>query len=185
MCELLHIAGDFFAEAGAQVGPALVPYSCRILPIGAARAATARLYGRLDVLVEPEQVRRIVFVLQRDKPLIAMAVSSPDPRGLFRVQVVDVHFAGRKGLHRIPELSGPPDVTCRLGRIGPRRDHVIIPLIVAQPEGGRVAIHPGRSAVEMENKTIDIGESIFADRSIRIWIKSSPSSFKKLDFQYR
>jgi len=42
-----------------------------------------RLQCRLDVLVEAEQVRRIVFVLQGDEPLVALAVGGSDPRGFF------------------------------------------------------------------------------------------------------
>src|SRR5205823_9456382 len=115
-------------------------------------AAAARLQCRLDVLVEAEQVRRIVFVLQGDEPLVALAVGGPDPRGFFRVEVVDIHLSGREGLHCRPELPGPLDMISRLVWIGPLRDHVVIPLVVAQPEGSRVPINSGGSAVEVEKQ---------------------------------
>src|SRR5438874_7177296 len=111
-------------------------------------AAAARLRCRLDVLIEPEQVCRIIFILQGDEPLIALAVGGPDPRGFFRVEVVDIHLSGREGLHCRPELPSPLDMISRLVWIGPLRDHDVIPLVVAHPECSRVTSNSGGSVLE-------------------------------------
>ena len=63
-------------------------------------------YRRLDVLVESEQVRRIVCILQRHQPFVVATIGRPDPRGCPGVQVVDVHPTRCERLHRGPELTG-------------------------------------------------------------------------------
>src|SRR5271166_3260038 len=73
---------------------------------------------RPDVLVEPKKIGGIVFVLQRDEPLIFFgAICGLDPFGSFiglRAQIVNVHAAGRAWLHGFPELARPPDAgLCR------------------------------------------------------------------------
>jgi hypothetical protein len=73
-------------------------------------------------------------------------------------------------------------VACRLAAIVPLRDDVVIPLVVAQPKGGCVRIDTGGGAMDMKKPTIDIGERIAA-RSTMMSKTSSPSCFKKLDFQ--
>src|SRR5277367_5307105 len=112
------------------------------------KAATTRLRCRLDVLVEAEEVRRIVFILQGDEPPEVVAIGSPDPRAFLGVQVVDVHFTGRERLHRRPELPGPLDVTGGLRSITPLRNDVVIPLVAAEPKGGLVRCDPGGGAVD-------------------------------------
>src|SRR3984893_11760663 len=94
---------------------------------GPSALAPTPLQCRLDVLVEPELVRRIIFILQGNEPLVALTVGGPDPRGFFRVEVVDIHFSGREGLHCRPELPSPLYMISRLGWIAPLRDHVVIP----------------------------------------------------------
>src|SRR5215469_8522803 len=79
-----------------------------------------------DVLVQSKQVGRVVLVLQRDKPSVVVAVGGPYPRRFLRVQMIDVNFTGREGLHGRPELTGPLDMTCRFPSIEPLRDDVII-----------------------------------------------------------
>src|SRR5262245_36259076 len=77
---------------------------------------------RPDVLVQPEQVRGVVFLLECEQPLILLrTVSGPDPLGplvYLASQIVDVDAAGRERLHRVPELTRPlhaPRSFCRLG----------------------------------------------------------------------
>src|SRR5215217_8004516 len=67
----------------------------------------------LDVLVEAEQVRRIVLVLQRNQPFIFVGtVGCSDPiRLLSPIEVVDVNSVACKWLHRLPKVAHPLDVT--------------------------------------------------------------------------
>ena len=70
---------------------------------GRLRVVTARVVCRLDVLVEPERVPRIVFILQSEEPPEVVAVGGPDPCASLGVQVVDIYFPAREGLHRRPD----------------------------------------------------------------------------------
>ncbi len=68
------------------------------------RTTSAR--GRFDVLVQPEQVGWIIFVLERNKPLVLIgSVRILDSRGAFIAflsYVVHIDAARRIGLHGIP-----------------------------------------------------------------------------------
>src|SRR5438067_9673396 len=68
---------------------------------GRLRVVTARVVCRLDILVEPERVPRIVFILQSEEPPEVVAVGGPDPCASLGVQVVDIYFPAREGLHRV------------------------------------------------------------------------------------
>src|SRR3989442_804552 len=77
---------------------------------------------RLDVLVEAEQIGRIVLVLQREQPRILLwAIRSLDPSGALvglPPQIVNVYTASRPGLHGVPELPRPSSALLRFGRVG-------------------------------------------------------------------
>src|SRR2546427_2048051 len=77
---------------------------------------------RLDVLVEAEQIGRIVLVLQRDQPRILLwAIGSLDPSDTLvglPPQIVNVYTASRPGLHGVPELPRPSSALLRFGRVG-------------------------------------------------------------------
>jgi len=86
--------------------------------------ALARSSRWLDVLVEPEEVRGIVLVLQGHQPgILAWAVGCLDPVHVVLRFVVDIQTAGRKGLQRPPELPHPADDLCILCCIGPHPDN--------------------------------------------------------------
>ena len=79
-------------------------------------------HRRLDVLVELEQIRWVVFILQGNQPLVFLgAIGGQDPLsalvGLLP-QIVDVHAAGQAWLHGFPELTRPPHAALSLGRVG-------------------------------------------------------------------
>src|SRR6266702_2026970 len=65
----------------------------------------------LDVLIEAEEVSRIVLVLQRDQPFIrCWTVGCFDPIFSLRAQVVDIDSLAFKWLHRLPEVPRPLDI---------------------------------------------------------------------------
>src|SRR5712692_1057918 len=88
----------------------------QVTTVPEARAVGALLHGRLYVLVEAEQVSRVVPILQRDEPLIVPAVGPGNPAGLLSVQMVDVNLTAGKRLNRIPVIPRPLNVSRRLGR---------------------------------------------------------------------
>ena len=71
----------------------------------------------------------------------------------------------------------------RLLRIEPLRDNVIIPLVIAEPEGGLVRRTRLAAPWTWKNPTMDIGEGMVAARADEDFRTSSPRCFKKLDFQ--
>src|SRR2546423_14537888 len=77
-------------------------------------------HRRLDILVEAEQVRRVVLVLQGDQPFVLVgAIGRSDPILVPPIQVVDVGRLAFIWSHRLPEVSRPPDVLLGLRRVGP------------------------------------------------------------------
>src|SRR5579875_1362683 len=68
------------------------------------------LHRRLDVLIEAEQVGRVVGVLERDQPLVALpAVRRAHAVLPLGTELVHVD-ADREGLHRRPEVARPLNV---------------------------------------------------------------------------
>src|SRR5215467_3919375 len=114
---------------------------------------TAPLHHWPDVLVEAEQVCRVVLVFQRDEPVEVAAVGGLYPGCAFLcVEMVDVHLPTRKRLDGSPELAGPLDMPGRFRDIRPLGDDVVIPLVIAGSERSLVRIHTGRGAVQMEKQ---------------------------------
>src|SRR5690348_1880132 len=84
-------------------------------------AAPPPLYRRLDVLIEAEQVGRVVGVLERDQPFVARPVVRRTHAVLpLGAELVHVD-ADRVGLHRRPEVARPRDVSLRLLGVVPER----------------------------------------------------------------
>ena len=108
-----------------------------------ARTCTARrppvnaTLARWNVVVHPEEVRRIVLRLQLREPFVVRTVRRADSRArIVGVEVVDVHAAAER-LYGVPELARPCDVAVGRSGIGPLRDDVEIPARFAQAERGR------------------------------------------------
>src|SRR5712691_11975612 len=75
---------------------------------------------RLDILVQPEEVRRVVLVLQGDQPVILLTVHCPDPVLFVYIKVVDIGSLAFIWSHRLPELTCPANVLVVLRWVGPR-----------------------------------------------------------------
>src|SRR5262245_63550114 len=92
----------------------------------------------LDVLVQAEEVGRIILVLQGDQlRILRRTIGGLHPLySLVRLlpQIVDVHPIGRERLHRLPELARPPDARRGLRRIRarPGADEVIANVAVVK-----------------------------------------------------
>src|SRR5215208_6541601 len=77
---------------------------------------------RRDVLVQLEDVARVVALLEADQPVPGrFAVGLPDPVRSFVAQVVDVAAAGRPRPEPLPRRPGPRPVA--FPRIGGVRPH--------------------------------------------------------------
>src|SRR5215218_10821613 len=83
---------------------------------------TPRCWPRRNVLVEPEEVRRIVFPLQCDEPIILTTVRGPHPLDTFiAADVVHVHAFGHERPHRGEEFARPADMAICLVAVRPDR----------------------------------------------------------------
>src|SRR6266536_525073 len=104
------------------------------------RLRFARGLAWLDVLVEAEEVPRVVAVLQRDEPrVLLLAVGVAD--AVLRREV-EVSGAGRIGPDRLAEFPVRGDDPVVVGRVGPRRDRVEEVVRVAVRERSRLVRHP-------------------------------------------
>src|SRR4029434_11094901 len=84
----------------------------------------ARSDGRLDVLVYPPEVGRIVLILERHQSsVVGRVVRRPDPLVALAAHLVDVD-AARERLQRRAEPAAPRQVPVRLARIGPDAEDV-------------------------------------------------------------
>src|SRR5918994_1266306 len=74
------------------------------------RTSRRALCRRPDVLVETEEVCRVVLVLQGYQPLVVCAVRLLDSVFSLFSQVVDVNTTLKERLHRLEERTRPPDI---------------------------------------------------------------------------
>ena len=72
-----------------------------------------------NILVEVEQVGRIVFGFKRRQSSVIAAVGAAGAVLAFVAQVVDVGRARQMRLPRRKKLARPVDVALRIGRVGP------------------------------------------------------------------
>src|SRR5690242_14520033 len=89
-----------------------------------------------DVLVEPEDVVRVVDGLDNSQPVVVAAVGVPYPIAAFFTEVVDVYPARVRG-YGVEELAGPPDVVRRVGGVVPLGQDEAVVQAAAVGEGGR------------------------------------------------
>src|SRR5262245_43715474 len=110
---------------------------------------------RLDVLVQPKQVRRIVFGLQGDETVVvggAIAVAHQLLPLLAEAREVEISAAAGTMLHVTPEGARPGQVALVVGRTFPDRiDAQHVPH-VALAEGGRVAGHPADGTAQIPDR---------------------------------
>src|SRR5262245_58731211 len=123
-----------------------------------------RLYRRrashpqLDVLVQAEEVGRIILVLQGDQlRILRRTIGGLHPLcSLVRLlpQIVDVHPIGRERLHRLPELARPPDARRGLRRIRARPGADKVIANVAVVKRGLFLTHAAHRAPQFVNRDV-------------------------------
>src|SRR5262245_3166096 len=75
---------------------------------------------RSDVLVQPEEVRRVVLAFERPEPLVlGLTVGRPHSVLPLVPEKVHIDTARGKRTHRLPQLPGPRDARGRASRLGP------------------------------------------------------------------
>src|SRR5215211_4876305 len=77
--------------------------------------------GWRDVLVDTEEIRRVVCGLHGNEAVVVASVGRLDSLRALLAQIVDVDPPGGKRLHRLPALVRPLHVLCGLGVVGPDR----------------------------------------------------------------
>src|SRR6516225_2936674 len=97
--------------------------------------AEARARG-LDVLVEPEEVVRVVGRFDTGQAVVIDAVGVPDPVAALLTEVVDVHAVEVRA-HGVEEFAGPSHVGWRVGGVVPLRQDQEVVVAAAMREGGR------------------------------------------------
>src|ERR1051325_3343885 len=95
-------------------------------PPGASCGASARglsclcmnsllyLSGWLDVLIQLEEVGRVILVFQGNQPVVVGPISRPYPLLALIAEKVDVDAAQREGTRGRPEHPRPPDMPLRV-----------------------------------------------------------------------
>src|SRR5664279_5380348 len=96
----------------------------------------------LDVLVEAEQVRRIIGVLEGNEPVIVGAVGLPYPLLALHAEHVDVDPTACKWLRRLRGFAGPLDMLIGLHRVGPLGGDYEVILCLTMGEGSRGLVDP-------------------------------------------
>jgi hypothetical protein len=76
---------------------------------------------RLNILVQAEEVRRIVLILQSRQPIVVRPISCPHTLISLLTEIVDIHRFLQMGLHGLEERLCPSDVFLTRGRIFPLR----------------------------------------------------------------
>src|SRR4029453_6750716 len=100
--------------------PVITRRSC----CSAMAVSLTRSDGRLDVLVHPPEVGRVVLVLEGHQSRVVGRVIRPaDPLVPLPAHLVDVD-AAREWLQRGTECASPREVPVRLARIGPDAEDV-------------------------------------------------------------
>lgn len=114
-----------------------------------------RSHGWSDVLVDPEEIARIVTVLEFDQTLVAGPVRRFESSPLLLGHKVDVGLAGGVLGDRIPQVLAPPDAALILRGIAPATVHIHDVRGAAPLVGGRFV---GYAAL----LTTDLGEEDLA-----------------------
>src|SRR5690606_35750934 len=82
------------------------------------RTPARSLDRRPDVLIHPEQVGRIVFLLEHGKASVVFAIGRPHTRlALVVHHEIGISSAGVEAMQRLPIVSGPACYRCGLLRV--------------------------------------------------------------------
>src|SRR5215472_9019583 len=90
----------------------------------------------VDVLVEPEEVVRVIGRFDTGQAVVIDAVGVPNPVAALLTEVVDVHAVEVRA-HGIEELAGPSHVGWRVGGVVPLGQDQKVVEAAAMREGGR------------------------------------------------
>src|SRR5688572_15967513 len=93
-------------------------------------------HGRRDVLIHPEQVRRVVFLLECSQPLVVGPISGPDPALALVTEIVHIGALLQKWLHGAVAGASPRDVVVRRRRVTPCSQHEATMLCASMAECG-------------------------------------------------
>ena len=115
----------------------------------------AGLDRRFEVLVQTEQIRRIVLVLQGDQAcILGAAMNRSHPLLPFVAEEVHVDAPIRDRVHGLPEVARPLDVLVGFERIRPHRIDVERVTAMAVLEGGVVFANPPYRAPQLEHNRV-------------------------------
>src|SRR5260370_9474613 len=112
-----HARASFFSPRAALMANLLRRFRRRF---GSASGLTLRppSGGRPDVLVHPEKVGRVVFLLQRTQALVVVAIGRLEPCvALIVHHEIRVGTAEIEGMHRLPICLGPARYRSRFLRV--------------------------------------------------------------------
>jgi hypothetical protein len=96
---------------------------------------TVSLSLRLNILVQAEEVRWVVLVLQSRQAIVVRPISCPHTLISLLTEIVDIHRFLQVGLHGLEERLCPSDVLLTRGRIFPLRLDSEVKLVSAVREG--------------------------------------------------
>src|SRR6266446_5232312 len=96
---------------------------------------TATLRRGPDILVEPEDIRRVVLVLDLRQAGIIVPKGITDPLWLICPEVIDIHPTGGMRVEGLPALAHPRDMLVRLSGRGPLTNDIKIPQCLTQSKG--------------------------------------------------
>jgi hypothetical protein len=126
----------------------------RLVPQRLARViASACSHSGLDVLVESEEVGRVVGALELDQPLVvSRAIGLANPVAALFAEEVHVHAPPGVRLQRVVEVPRPGDVAfCVRILLGPNRVDCDVVGGIALGEGGCVLWHATERPAELED----------------------------------
>src|SRR5215212_3693289 len=107
------------------------------------------LHRRWDVLVEAEEVGRVVLVLQRNQPIVVGVIGGPHPLLALHTEIIDIDRRWRERLQRVPKFSRPGDVALGLCWVGPHRGDQEVVVQLSVREGARLRSDATHGPTEM------------------------------------
>jgi hypothetical protein len=77
--------------------------------------------GWPDVVVDPEQVARVIFILQPGQPVVVGAIGGARSGVGLLLKIIDIGTWNHERVHGVPALARPFDVSLSLRHFGPAR----------------------------------------------------------------
>src|SRR5215467_2473028 len=98
-------------------------------------------FGWFDVLVDPEKVCRIVFLLQHHKAFIVLSVGFSNSLFSLLAKVVHVSVMLAERLHRCPRYPRPANILFGVRTVVPSRHCAAVVVVVTMRESGLGGLH--------------------------------------------